>query len=147
LLEVEQLLELVEALHARLISSRDDAEDGRGCGWALSQRRVPARSEKGATGRDADNHQRLEEHGIHGFCNFYFNTFALMRAVYAALEPSDRKLLPFARIDQAFGGSSRAYALAARQPPDARTRKRWTRAPAARLRQTARHFDSEDGPA
>jgi uncharacterized protein with NAD-binding domain and iron-sulfur cluster len=69
---------------------------------------------KGATGRDSANHQRIEEHGIHGFCNFYFNTFAMMREVYANLHPADRALLPTQSIDRAFAGSSRTYAIAAR---------------------------------
>jgi len=70
---------------------------------------------KGATGRDAANAQRIEEHGIHGFCNFYFNTFAMMREAYEELDPADRALLPTKAIEHAFLGSSRTYAIAARQ--------------------------------
>jgi uncharacterized protein with NAD-binding domain and iron-sulfur cluster len=68
---------------------------------------------KGATGRDAANHQRIEEHGIHGFCNFYFNTFSMLRDIYANLDASDRERLPTKQMSTAFRGSSRTYAIAA----------------------------------
>ena len=29
---------------------------------------------KGSTGRNVTRGARIEEHGIHGFCNFYFNS-------------------------------------------------------------------------
>ena len=37
---------------------------------------------KGASGRNAEHGQRIEEHGLHAFLGFYENAFALMRDVY-----------------------------------------------------------------
>jgi uncharacterized protein with NAD-binding domain and iron-sulfur cluster len=36
---------------------------------------------KCATGRDADNHDRIQEHGIHVFGNMYFNSLRMVKAV------------------------------------------------------------------
>lgn len=68
---------------------------------------------KGATGRDPNNYDRIEEHGIHGFCNFYFNTFAMMREAYRELNAQDRARVPTQQIHDAFQGSSRTFALKA----------------------------------
>src|SRR4051812_5387292 len=40
---------------------------------------------KGASGRNAAQHQRIEEHGLHVWLGCYDNAFALMRHVYAEL--------------------------------------------------------------
>jgi uncharacterized protein with NAD-binding domain and iron-sulfur cluster len=48
---------------------------------------------KGASGRNAAMHQRIEEHGLHAFLGFYENAFALMRDAYesyAILKPNAR---------------------------------------------------------
>src|SRR5262245_33107864 len=55
---------------------------------------------KCASSRNAGEHDRIEEHGLHVWFGFYENAFALMRAVYAALgRPAGS---PFAKIDDAF---------------------------------------------
>lgn len=55
---------------------------------------------KGASGRNAQLGQRIEEHGLHIWFGFYANAFAMIRAVYAELErPADT---PQASWDQAF---------------------------------------------
>jgi len=61
---------------------------------------------KGATGRDANRGWRLEEHGIHGFCRFYFNTFRMMERAYAELSQDNRRRLPVREMQDAFLGSS-----------------------------------------
>lgn len=40
---------------------------------------------QGASGRNADDHQRIEEHGLHVWFGFYFNAFSLMRRCYTDL--------------------------------------------------------------
>ena len=65
---------------------------------------------KGATGRDPDNHWRIEEHGIHGFCRFYFNTWEMMREVYAQLRRS-KPGLPIPLMEQAFLPSSSSFSV------------------------------------
>lgn len=40
---------------------------------------------KGASGRNRDEHQRIEEHGLHVWSGFYENAFRIMRAVYGEL--------------------------------------------------------------
>jgi uncharacterized protein with NAD-binding domain and iron-sulfur cluster len=55
---------------------------------------------KGASGRNAQLSQRIEEHGLHIWFGFYANAFAMLRAVYEELgRPLDA---PLARWDQAF---------------------------------------------
>ncbi len=66
---------------------------------------------KGATGRDDENGWRILEHGIHGFCSCYFNTWAMMKKAYAGLDASNKKLLPNATIGKAFLPSSMTYQL------------------------------------
>lgn len=40
---------------------------------------------KGASGRNASMHQRIEEHGLHIWMGFYFNAFQMMDAAYQEL--------------------------------------------------------------
>jgi uncharacterized protein with NAD-binding domain and iron-sulfur cluster len=40
---------------------------------------------KGASGRNADAYQRIEEHGLHILLGFYENAFSVLRACYAEL--------------------------------------------------------------
>ena len=55
---------------------------------------------KCASSRNSAACNRIEEHGIHLFGGFYFNTFEVMRGVYAELDrPSDA---PLSSIDKAF---------------------------------------------
>lgn len=55
---------------------------------------------KGASGRNADCKQRIEEHGLHVWLGWYHNAFALLRRCYEELDrPADA---PLARIEQAF---------------------------------------------
>lgn len=42
---------------------------------------------KGASGRNAETGQRIEEHGLHIWAGFYENAFRLMRECYGALPP------------------------------------------------------------
>ncbi len=66
---------------------------------------------KGATGRDEENGWRILEHGIHGFCNCYFNTWAMMKKAYAGIGPKSKSLLPNATLGKAFLPSSMTYQL------------------------------------
>jgi uncharacterized protein with NAD-binding domain and iron-sulfur cluster len=63
---------------------------------------------KGASGRNADQHQRIEEHGLHIWAGFYENAFRLMRDCYetlnkTGLRPPDA---PLGTLDKAFKGLS-----------------------------------------
>lgn len=64
---------------------------------------------KGATGRDQDKNWRIEEHGIHGFCGFYWNSLGMMKDCYETMHPEWSKgsgdKLPLT-MDEAFLGSS-----------------------------------------
>ena len=55
---------------------------------------------KGASGRNVDHQQRIEEHGLHVFFGFYENAFRLLRDVYEALDRDPKA--PLARWDDAF---------------------------------------------
>ncbi|MBV1905862.1 MAG: NAD(P)-binding protein [Pseudomonadales bacterium] len=55
---------------------------------------------KGASGRNADIHQRIEEHGLHVFFGFYENTMRIMQQVYKELDRHPDK--PLATWEQAF---------------------------------------------
>jgi uncharacterized protein with NAD-binding domain and iron-sulfur cluster len=55
---------------------------------------------KGASGRNAQIGQRIEEHGLHIWFGFYANAFALIRGVYDALARPPGT--PLATWDQAF---------------------------------------------
>ena len=55
---------------------------------------------KGASGRNASMHDRIEEHGLHVWGGFYYNAFRLMQECYRALDrPSTA---PLATWDKAF---------------------------------------------
>ncbi|MGB0941534.1 MAG: NAD(P)-binding protein [Marinomonas sp.] len=48
---------------------------------------------KGASGRNLEDHGRIEEHGIHVWFGFYYNAFKCMRACYEELDrPKDKPL-------------------------------------------------------
>ena len=54
---------------------------------------------KGASGRNRDNHERIEEHGLHILLGFYSNIFKVMKDTFIEL---DRPLYaPLSRIDNA----------------------------------------------
>ncbi|PPC75295.1 hypothetical protein C4K68_21935 [Pokkaliibacter plantistimulans] len=55
---------------------------------------------KGASGRNANDHERIEEHGIHVWFGFYYNAFHYMRACYQELGRSPDQ--PLATLDDAF---------------------------------------------
>lgn len=55
---------------------------------------------KGASGRNAERSDRIEEHGLHVWLGFYDNAFALIRRCYAEL--SRGADAPLARWEQAF---------------------------------------------
>jgi uncharacterized protein with NAD-binding domain and iron-sulfur cluster len=44
---------------------------------------------KGASGRDFNNHERIEEHGLHIWFGSYVNAIELLVEAYAELEPKD----------------------------------------------------------
>jgi uncharacterized protein with NAD-binding domain and iron-sulfur cluster len=54
---------------------------------------------KGASGRNAAFHDRIEEHGLHVWAGFYANAFKMMRDLYGAL-PKDGR--PLQNWDDAF---------------------------------------------
>ncbi|MEH3023473.1 MAG: NAD(P)-binding protein [Pseudomonas oryzihabitans] len=55
---------------------------------------------KGASGRNAADHQRIEEHGIHVWFGFYYNAFHSLRQCYEELgRPAGA---PLATLDEAF---------------------------------------------
>lgn len=55
---------------------------------------------KGASGRNAADHQRIEEHGIHVWFGFYYNAFHSLRQCYEELDrPAGA---PLATLDEAF---------------------------------------------
>lgn len=55
---------------------------------------------KGASGRNRDAHDRIEEHGLHIWMGFYENAFRIMRECYAALRRPPHA--PLATLDKAF---------------------------------------------
>ncbi len=55
---------------------------------------------KGASGRNAQAQQRIEEHGLHVWGGFYENAFRVMRACYAELNRPPN--MPLATWDEAF---------------------------------------------
>lgn len=55
---------------------------------------------KGASGRNADLSDRIEEHGLHVWFGFYENAFRLMRQVYGELGRAAGA--PLATVDEAF---------------------------------------------
>lgn len=55
---------------------------------------------KGTSGRNAEDHQRIEEHGIHVWFGFYYNAFHSLRQCYEELDrPAGA---PLATLDEAF---------------------------------------------
>ena len=55
---------------------------------------------KGASGRNRERADRIEEHGLHLFLVFYYNAFAVIQALYAELGRAPDA--PLARWDQAW---------------------------------------------
>ncbi|SOH95032.1 Flavin containing amine oxidoreductase [Monaibacterium marinum] len=55
---------------------------------------------KGASGRNAKDHQRIEEHGLHLFLGFYRTAFGLLRDAYAQLDGVNDGV--FASVEDAF---------------------------------------------
>ncbi|MEM8740793.1 MAG: NAD(P)-binding protein [Pseudomonadota bacterium] len=74
--------------------------------WELSEPSLPERYEitvyqmgwrlggKCASGRDLDQGDRIEEHGLHVFFGYYDNAFAVLKAVYEALGDQPGRLYP-----------------------------------------------------
>jgi uncharacterized protein with NAD-binding domain and iron-sulfur cluster len=73
---------------------------------------------KGASGRNSDRGERVEEHGIHFFMGFYANAFWLMQKCYREL--ARPQTAPLARWDDAFKPHSLITLLE-------RTNDRWVR--------------------
>lgn len=63
---------------------------------------------KGASGRNADHHQRIEEHGLHIWAGFYENAFRLMRDCYDTMNQTGLRSpdAPLGTLDKAFKGLS-----------------------------------------
>ena len=55
---------------------------------------------KGASGRNADIHDRIEEHGLHIWFGCYDNAFTMMRQIYDEIDRP--KGTPLATLDEAF---------------------------------------------
>jgi len=64
---------------------------------------------KGATGRNPDANDRLQEHGIHVFGNMYFNSFAMVRSAYEHVEWDEHD--KYRTIESAFRPSTFTYNL------------------------------------
>ena len=63
---------------------------------------------KGASGRNAARHQRIEEHGLHIWAGFYENAFRLMRDCYQTLNNTGLRSpkAPLGTLEKAFKGLS-----------------------------------------
>ena len=63
---------------------------------------------KGASGRNAAHHQRIEEHGLHIWAGFYENAFRLMRDCYETMNKTGLRSpdAPLGTLDKAFKGLS-----------------------------------------
>jgi uncharacterized protein with NAD-binding domain and iron-sulfur cluster len=61
---------------------------------------------KGASGRNADHGQRIEEHGLHIWAGFYENAFRLMRDCYDTMNATGLRSpdAPLGTLDKAFKG-------------------------------------------
>ncbi len=57
---------------------------------------------KGASGRNQEQHNRIEEHGLHIFFGFYDNAFTVLQKCYAELDQTP--LNPYLRFDEYFKG-------------------------------------------
>lgn len=66
---------------------------------------------KGASGRNAAQHQRIEEHGLHIWAGFYENAFRLMRDCYETLNKTGLRTpdAPLGTLDKAFKGLSHFF--------------------------------------
>lgn len=66
---------------------------------------------KGASGRNADQHSRIEEHGLHIWAGFYENAFRLMRDCYETLNKTGLRSpdAPLGTLDKAFKGLSHFF--------------------------------------
>jgi len=62
---------------------------------------------KGATGRNPDAYERIQEHGIHVFGGMYFNSFRMLKAAYDEVDwdRHDR----FTTVDEAFRPATVSY--------------------------------------
>lgn len=59
---------------------------------------------KGASGRNSERGQRIEEHGLHVWFGFYENAFTVMRDAYEELAEKGMTCGPFATVWEAFEG-------------------------------------------
>ncbi|MBL9050158.1 MAG: NAD(P)-binding protein [Tabrizicola sp.] len=75
---------------------------------------------KGASGRNAAHHQRIEEHGLHIWAGFYENAFRLMRDCYETLNKTGLRSpdAPLGTLDKAFKGLSHFFLAEDLQQPD-----------------------------
>lgn len=75
---------------------------------------------KGASGRNADHHQRIEEHGLHIWAGFYENAFRLMRDCYDTLNATGLRSpdAPLGTVDKAFKGLSHFFLAEDLPEPD-----------------------------
>lgn len=64
---------------------------------------------KGATGRNPDACERIEEHGIHLFGSNYFNSFRMLQACYAEVDWDAHD--KFRTIEEAFRPSTFSYGM------------------------------------
>lgn len=75
---------------------------------------------KGASGRNADHHQRIEEHGLHIWAGFYENAFRLMRDCYETLNKTGLRSpdAPLGTLEKAFKGLSHFFLAEDLPQPD-----------------------------
>jgi uncharacterized protein with NAD-binding domain and iron-sulfur cluster len=77
---------------------------------------------KGASGRNAAHHGRIEEHGLHIWAGFYENAFRLMRDCYETLNRTGLRSpdAPLGTLDKAFKGLSHFFLAEDLPQPDGR---------------------------
>ncbi|MBN8632707.1 MAG: NAD(P)-binding protein [Rhodobacterales bacterium] len=75
---------------------------------------------KGASGRNADHHGRIEEHGLHIWAGFYENAFRLMRDCYDTLNKTGLRPVdaPLGTLEKAFKGLSHFFLAEDLPQPD-----------------------------
>lgn len=75
---------------------------------------------KGASGRNAQNHQRIEEHGLHIWAGFYENAFRLMRNCYETMNATGIRSpkAPLGTLEKAFKGLSHFFLAEDLPQPD-----------------------------
>jgi uncharacterized protein with NAD-binding domain and iron-sulfur cluster len=75
---------------------------------------------KGASGRNAAHHGRIEEHGLHIWAGFYENAFRLMRDCYETLNTTGLRSpeAPLGALDKAFKGLSHFFLAEDLPQPD-----------------------------